>query len=226
MSAALVPVKHLSGSKTRLAALWPRDALGSLCLAMLGDLLEALAGARRVDRTAVVTPDPRVAEAARAAGATAFELTDPGLNPSIERGAERLALAPDEPLLVVLGDVAAARSEDFDRMFETLDDLGGRGAVLAGSDDGGTSALLRAPADVFAPRFGRDSAARHAEAAAAAGVPCVALRLASLRIDVDSPDDLARLIDGPGPSGLGPARRTRALVAERESAGAAGRSTP
>jgi 2-phospho-L-lactate guanylyltransferase len=218
MSAALVPVKHLSGSKTRLAERWPREALEALCLAMLGDLLDALAAARRVDRSAVVTPYARGAEAARRQGALAFEIPDPGLNPSLEQGARKLGLADDEPLLVVLGDVAAAHARDFDRLFEALDAQGGRGVVVAASDDGGTAALLRAPHDVIAPAFGRDSARRHAEAARAAGVPSVILELTSLRLDVDDPDDLARLAATADAPDWGPARRTRALVARQESA--------
>jgi 2-phospho-L-lactate guanylyltransferase len=221
MSAALVPVKHLSDSKSRLAERWSRATLEALCLAMLGDLLEALGASRRVDRTAVVTPDPRVADAARAAGASVLELTDPGLNPSLERGAEWLGLDEGEPLMVVLGDVAAAKAEDFDRMFDALDELGGRGAVIAESEDGGTTALLRAPGDALTPRFGPDSARRHAEAAAAAGLPWVSLHLPSLGLDIDSPDDLARLVDPDLADALGPARRTRALV---EAAAAAGRA--
>lgn len=223
MSAALVPVKELSDSKTRLAEHWPQAILESLCLAMLGDLLEALAAARRVDRTAVVTPDPRVAAAARADGAVAFELTDPGLNASLDAGAERLGLADDEPLLVVLGDVAAASPRDVDRLFEALDGLGGRGAVIAESDDGGTAALLRAPWDVVPSRFGPQSAQRHVEAAERAGVAWRRLRLPSLALDIDCPADLARLLGSSPDAALGPARRTRALVEAARRDGEAAR---
>ena len=80
--------------------------------------------------------------------------------------------------------------------------------MLAPSRDGGTSALLRAPHDVIASRFGRESAAAHRELARGHGVPFRELELPSLAVDVDSRADLEALI------GLEGAPRTRALLRE------------
>ncbi len=215
MSAALIPVKDLSGSKTRMAPELGRNELDALCLAMLGDLIEALESARRVERVAVVTPDERVAEAAEAAGATAFVQADPGLNASLESGARAFELSDDDPLLVVLGDVAAARSEDIDRLFEIADGMGAPSVVVAEADDGGTTALLRTPYAAIAPHFGAGSAHRHRQAAERAGVACRSVRLASLSLDLDDADDVNRLLssDADDPAGaLGPASRTRAVL--------------
>jgi len=218
-AAALIPVKDLSIGKSRLAPALPRETLADLSLAMLEDLVEALRGVRRVERIAVVTPDRRVADAAAAAGALPLHFADRGLDPSVERGARALGLAPDEPLLVVLGDVAAASAEDFDRMFVALDELGPRGVVLAEADDGGTAALLRRPFDVIPTHFGPDSARRHREAAEALDVPWRSLRLASLRLDIDSPGDVERLLAAfPRPGSEGPARRTRMVLARTRPA--------
>ena len=113
MSAALVPVKHLSAGKSRLAQTLGRAAAERLVLAMLEDVLAALRGVPEAGRVVVVTPDAAVASAARGAGAEAFVREDPGLNPSLDAAARELAATGDaDPLLVVLGDVAGARSED------------------------------------------------------------------------------------------------------------------
>ena len=207
-SAALVPVKALAAGKSRLAGSLPRGALERLALAMLGDVVGALRGTALLARVMVVTPDPRVADEAAALGAEPLLRDDPGLNPALDAGARVLAAGGAERLLVVLGDVPGARSTELAELFGALDALGGRGAVLAPSRDGGTSALLRAPWDVVPNRFGKDSAAAHRAAAREASVPYRELALASLAIDLDRLEDAHALRASPD------APRTRALLAE------------
>lgn len=208
MSIALVPIKHLASGKSRLASRLSRVDLESLTLAMLDDVVAALRATPSVDRVAVTTPDPIVAKHATAAGAEALLRDDPGLNPAIDAAAQVLSLAPQEPWLVVLGDVAAADSDDLEALFAALRALGGRGVVVAPSGDGGTSALLRAPAGIVPSRFGVDSASLHCAAAAESAVPWRSLDLASLATDLDRPEDVQRFLD----AGCGGAR-TRALLA-------------
>lgn len=86
------------------------------------------------------------------------------------------------------------------------------GVGLAPSDDGGTAAMLRVPRDVIAAGFGPKSAKVHRELAELAGVEFREVRLPSLRIDLDEPEDLEafrRSATG-GP-------RTRALLRELEA---------
>jgi len=190
MTLAIVPVKRLADTKSRLLPHLGAQQREAFALAMLRDVIEALLAARSVDRTVVLTPDPDVGAAAREAGAESLVRDDPGLNPAIDAGAAALAAGSDEPLLVLLGDVAGADAADLDALSEALVELGGRGAVLAPSSDGGTSALLRAPHDVVPAHFGADSAKRHREAAAARGVPWRELPLPSLALDLDLPEDV------------------------------------
>ena len=214
-SAALVPVKALAAGKSRLAGSLPRGALERLALAMLGDVVTALRGVRELAHVMVVTPDPRVAEEAAALGAEPLRRDDPGLNPALDAGARALADRGADRLLVVLGDVPAARPDELAQLFGALDTLGGRGVVLAPSRDGGTSALLRAPWDAIPNRFGKDSAAAHRAAARDAGLPYRELALASLAVDLDRVEDAEALRASPD------APRTRALLAELRLGGAA-----
>jgi 2-phospho-L-lactate guanylyltransferase len=208
MNAALVPVKPLAAGKSRLAGRLPREALERLALAMLGDLVAALQAVPALDRVAVATPDPRVAREAEALGAEALLRDDPGLNPALDAAARVLAGRGLDALLVVLGDVPAAEPRELASLFGALGELGGRGAVLAPSRDGGTSALLRAPFDAIPNRFGPESAAAHRALAREARVPYRELALPSLAVDLDRPEDAAALLAAPG------APRTRALLAE------------
>lgn len=190
MSIALVPVKRLADTKSRLFGETDNAAREALAIAMLRDVVAALRGARAVERIVVATPDEDVAAVARQAGAEALVRDDPGLNSALDEGARALAPADDEPLLVVLGDVAGAVSADLDALFEALQGLGGRGVVLAPSSDGGTSALLRAPHDVIPACFGPDSARRHREAATQRGAAYRELPRPSLSLDLDLPEDI------------------------------------
>jgi 2-phospho-L-lactate guanylyltransferase len=191
MTAAVIPVKSLAASKSRLLPELPRKQLNALCLGMLEDLIGALEETPGIDRVAVATPDDRVAEHALRLGAHVLHGPDPGLNAAIDAAPGKLGLAPDAPLLVVLGDVPGAQSGEVQRLFDALDAMGpGPSAVLAPSRDGGTSALLRRPYAALPSCFGSQSAAQHREAARIAGVPLCEIALPSLAIDLDRAEDL------------------------------------
>lgn len=207
MTIALIPVKRLEESKSRLLPELADTARQALTLAMLEDLIEALRRAACIDRIAVTTPDPLVARRAEAAGAEVLLRPEPGLNAALEEAAERLAPAPAQALLVVLGDVAGALPADFRRLVDAADD-DETGVWLAPSTDGGTSALLLRPARAIRFRFGPASAARHRDAARQAGIAYHELPLPSLAIDLDQPEDLSAFL---ATSGGG--ARTRALLA-------------
>lgn len=213
MNASLIPVGPLSAGKSRLESELPRGAIEALTLAMLADVTEALRATPELDQVAVLTPDPRAAQAAREAGATVIAEERPGLNPSLDAALAALMAEGATSLLVVLGDVAGARPAEISELFGTLADLGGTGVVLAAARDGGTAALLRCPPDAIPNRFGPDSARAHREAAEALALPFRELSLPSLRIDLDRPEDLAearRFTEG--------GRRTRTLLAKLGSA--------
>jgi 2-phospho-L-lactate guanylyltransferase len=209
MNFALIPIKRLSAGKSRLVPQLERPQVEALTLAMLEDILEAFADTPDIERSAVITPDPEVAACARSAGATALLRPDPGLNEAIDEASAALELTGDDSLLVVLGDVAGARSRDFAALYEAASELGERCAVLAPSGDGGSAALLRRPYDVLPTGFGGASAKTHREAAARRQVAWRELTLPGLAIDLDRADDVMDFLasDSGGP-------RTRALLRE------------
>ena len=209
MIAAVVPVKSLDGSKSRLAQRLGPAGTRQLSLAMLADVLEALLAVPEIDRVAVATPDVEVCNAAVAAGAEALLCEDPGLNPSIEAAAVELLPDPDDGLLVVLGDVAGARADDLSRFIRSAPRWG---VALAPSRDGGTAALLRRPRGVIPAGFGRESAKRHREYAVAAGAELREIPLPSLSLDIDAPEDLDAFLATPWGG-----RRTRELLYRLES---------
>ena len=206
MIGAVIPVKTLSSAKSRLLPWLGRPSLERLSIAMLGDVLETLQRVRALDRIAVATPDPQLAEVARKAGAEVLCASVEGLNPAIEAACAVLAPTADDAALVVLGDVAGAQAADVEAL---LGALARRGVALAPSSDGGTSALLRRPRDIIPASFGPDSARAHRDLAASAGVSCEELALPSLAIDIDERADLEKFA-----SSASAGRRTRALLRE------------
>jgi 2-phospho-L-lactate guanylyltransferase len=206
MIAALVPVKTLASSKSRLLPRLDRSAVERLTAAMLHDLLETLQRVPALERIVVVTPDPEIAKLASEAGAETRLCPLPGLNESLESAAAALAPGAGDAALVVLGDVAGARVADIETLLDAVPD---RGVALAPSSDGGTSALLRRPWDIIAAGFGPDSARIHRDLATRAGVPFEEIPLDSLAIDIDEPEDLETFMRSASAG-----TRTRALLRE------------
>jgi len=206
MIGAVVPVKSLSSGKSRLLPWLGRPLVERLAVAMLGDVLETLQRVRGLDRIAVATPDPRLAEVARSAGAEVLSASVTGLNPAVEDACALLAPTADDAALVVLGDVAGAQAEDVEALLEARPRCG---VALAPSNDGGTSALLRSPRDIISAAFGPDSARAHRDLAAVAGVAFESLALPSLAIDIDEQKDLEEFAGT-----ISAGSRTRALLRE------------
>ena len=193
MIGAVVPVKMLSAAKSRMLPSLDRPAVEWLTIAMLGDVLEALLQVRGLDRIAVATPDPRLAEVAPRFGVELLSDSVAGLNPAVEAACARIAPTPEDTVLVVLGDVAGVQAADI----ETLLDAGTRSSVvLAPSSDGGTSALLRTPRNVISAAFGSDSSSAHQKLATLAGVSFEQLALPSLAIDIDAFADIEEFATG------------------------------
>ncbi|HWD72182.1 MAG TPA: 2-phospho-L-lactate guanylyltransferase [Actinomycetota bacterium] len=185
MEAILIPVKRLSESKLRLAGVLGPPQRRRLALSMLADVLHAAAG---WPLRMVVTSDRDAASMARSAGWSIVPDPGSGLNDAVAEGTTAGASAGATALLVLPFDVPLVTGRDLEALFATDADV-----VVARSDDGGTSGLLRRPPAVIAARFGPDSARSHAGAAGVAGLRVRSLRLPGLSLDVDEPADLRRL---------------------------------
>lgn len=198
MSTIVVPFAGMKG-KTRLHA--PADMRRNLSLAMLADVLFACV---TVGRTLVATPDSEAAQIAREAGADV--VADPGGG---QGAAVAAALANVEgPVLVVNADLPCLAPHDLWALLEAAPLTGI--ALVEAPLDGTTNALVLSRPNVFAALYGRGSASRFREHAAALGIDAVTVELPNLSDDVDTVDDLYRLHLRCGP-------RTQACLLELES---------
>ncbi len=195
---AIVPVKALGEAKQRLAGVLPPEARRRLALAMLRDVLAALAQVERVARVLVVTPDAEVAQIAqqqhggvrvlreeRARGHSAAAAA--GFAYALASGAVQALTVPADAPCVTPGDLS--------RLLDVAPSRAGPRVVLVPAHDGdGTNALLAAPPDALPPSFGPGSFARHLAQAEARGLAWRVVELAGLGLDIDEPRDLAALI--------------------------------
>ncbi|MEE8314593.1 MAG: 2-phospho-L-lactate guanylyltransferase [Myxococcota bacterium] len=192
--AAVVPFKCFTRGKNRLRARYADSEVEQILHALLLDVLGALGCAREVDHLAVLTDDEAVARVARAAGAdVCLRTPDPGLNEAIELAAAELEAAGYEALLVVLGDLPLLRGADVDEVVKVGEQ---HEIVLVPSSDGGTALLLLRPPRRIPPRFGPNSASRHAEAARKAELRAFEPDSPEeiCRVDLDTPEDAERIL--------------------------------
>lgn len=191
----VVPVKHASAAKTRLA---PPSGVSrpELALAMARDTLTAVCRALAAEQVVVVTSDTVAVDLATGLGARVLPDPGQGLDAAVRAG--RAVCRPFEPVAVLLGDLPALLPADLVAALAAcarhtravVPDHSGTGTVLLTGTDGDVE-----------PAFGAGSAARHARTATR-----LELDLPRLRQDVDDAADLQRAV------ALGVGRATAAVL--------------
>jgi 2-phospho-L-lactate guanylyltransferase len=198
---AVLPVKPLRGALRRLASALEAPVRRELQVAMLTDVLGALAGARGLAGVLVVTSDPEAAALAeRIAGARVVPDHEPprGMNAAVSRGLAAVAAEGAAGALVVTADLPLARAADIDAILAHPAGPGPSAVLVPSAAGTGTNAMLLRPPGALRPRLGPDSLARHSAQARERAVAVERLPLAGLALDIDTPHDLAALMAGAG----------------------------
>lgn len=191
---ALVPVRSLSGAKSRLGEPLDPEERADLILGLLTQTVHEALAATRLAGVVVVSMDEDLLRGARAMGAaTLLQRTD-GLNEALDE-ARIAAGAAATAVMVLPADLPGIAASAIDRLAEAAD-LAPHGApekpvvALVPDQHGtGTNALLVAPPNAIPFCFGEGSRAAHAAAARAAGASYLELD-GPLTFDLDTPDDL------------------------------------
>jgi 2-phospho-L-lactate guanylyltransferase len=189
---AIVPVKRFPGAKQRLTPGIDEERRIALVAAMLEDVLEAIAAARAIERTIVVSGDPVAQEIA--ASAAAEVVPDPADEGHVEAalaGIARAEVEGAECVVLLPGDCPLLDPRELDRLLTGVPDP--YVAIVPDRHGDGTNALVLTPPTAIRPAFGEGSRARHVGAAREAGVPYAVEELASLALDLDTPADLVAL---------------------------------
>ncbi len=189
---AILPVKRFADAKQRLQhelTAGPRRALAE---AMYCDVLVALRRATSIDRIVVVSADRGAQQIAGGYGATVLDDQERGHNAAAELAIRWALEAGSERVLLVPGDCPLLDPEELDELISRP--VSARSAVIVPDRHGtGTNALLLTPPGSLAPAFGPGSCQRHEANAQSAGTAHEVVEVASLALDVDTPNDLDAL---------------------------------
>lgn len=191
---AIVPVKALEETKSRLSPFLGPKERAALTLWMLDHVLATLREVHTVDRIGVVSPSPRVLSRAEDVDATALPQESRGLNNALEEGRSWALSEGATSLLVLPADLPYLSASNVRVLTKPVRDE--HTAVI--SPDGareGTNALLIHPADALPFAFGPGSYENHLRAARERGLAVEVYEHSSVTSDVDTFRDLQALTD-------------------------------
>ena len=216
---AILPMKPSAEAKSRLDNEVSASLRAALAEAMFVDVLTALGRSRQLTAVMVVTGDAVISRTAEAHGAVIVD--DSGASNHSEAaviGANAAASAGALRALMVPGDCPLRNHTEIDSLLDIqIED--GSVVVIPDRHGEGTNALLISPPTVFTPAFGPGSRERHLSLAADAGLSATVAEVPSLGLDVDTPEDLAELLDALTTQ-RGGAAHTRGLFAQADRTGA------
>jgi 2-phospho-L-lactate guanylyltransferase len=188
---AVVPVKDLWGTKSRLKPILNPGARAGLTIYMMGRVVAAIRDAGVVN-VCVVSPDPIVLDEVLKRGATPLLQESRGLNPALEEGRRWAMERGGSSLLVLPADLPLLDPED---VRAVLDGIGEEDSMVIAPDGtrSGTNALMLRPADALPFSFGPGSYEAHLQAAQERGLAVRVCERPHLAFDLDTAEDLARL---------------------------------
>ncbi len=194
---AVVPVKDLQHAKQRLAGLLSAGERRELFAAMLEDVLAALAASAHLAGILVVTRDPLVGDLATRYGARVLvEPANRGHTAASALGAATLAAEGAAGMLQLPADLPLLTAADIDAVLRAH--AAAPSITLAPSRDRrGSNAVACSPPDLLPLRFGDDSFYPHLERARSLGIEPSIVEREGLRLDLDTPADVAAFLARP-----------------------------
>jgi 2-phospho-L-lactate guanylyltransferase len=208
---AVVPVKDTATAKQRLAPALTQAQRQALALAMLEDVLAALAEAPGLARRLLVTIDP---EANRLAARYGFDCiadgAEDGHTGAVTAAARRLAAEGVGAMLTLPGDIPLVTPDEIGHLIAARKPAPSF-TIAPSHDEKGSNAVLLSPPDAVPLRFGDDSFFPHLAAAEARGIAPSVVHLPGIALDIDNPADLLHF------AGLGSRTRAGLWLAEHAS---------
>jgi len=199
---AIIPVKPLRDSKSRLSHILSADERSQLTTHMLSRLLDILDKVPAVDRSLVISRDPAVLKIARQHGASTYGETDKqDLNLALTRASHIATAQRADCILILPADLPFITIEDVEMMIagaapESAIRPGNRYfyqsrsiTICTDHSSDGTNALLVCPPTGFTFRFGQNSFNLHLEEAARLGMSRRIIHAPSIKFDLDTEDD-------------------------------------
>jgi 2-phospho-L-lactate guanylyltransferase len=189
---AIVPVKDLVTSKERLAPVLSPEERRALTASMLEDVLSSLKSST-VNEVVVVSSDSTVLSIADKHDLQRMSPKRQELIQALMEAIQWCIRKRAKSVLILPADIPLVSPNDINCLVE----LGchEKTMVLSPSMDGGTNALLLHPPDLVPVLFGMGSFFKHLKRAIDCGVNVKFYTSRGIMLDVDSPEDLSKLME-------------------------------
>lgn len=191
---AVIPVKGLLDSKSRLNRAIAPQVKKKLILAMLRDVLVSVTESEIFDQVMVVSPDRNVEREANLEEGVFVHQEGLGLNSGIRQATSLAMRAKASSVAVLLADIPLVQPKDLKELY-AIGNTPER-VVLSPSLKGGTNVMVREPPDLIPSAYGRWSFSNHLRAAQKMGVPVYSVSNPRLSLDIDTPEDLVKVARG------------------------------
>lgn len=187
---AIVPVKPLNRSKSRLASVLDGKQREALSKQMLEKTLNTLRQVEGIGGILVISRDNAVLSMARRLDVqTVQESGAPELNDALERATQVVTTWEASGVLIVASDIPFMAAKDIEGMLALADQP--RIVVIASDRHGeGTNALLLQPPGLIPYCYGEGSFRKHVAATRKINVPVRVYGSPTVALDVDVPADL------------------------------------
>jgi 2-phospho-L-lactate guanylyltransferase len=198
---AIIPVKPLRYSKSRLAHILSTDERAELTGKILKRTLAILNDAPLISRTLVVSRDTAALKVARQVGASTYRETDKqDLNMALTRAAHIAAVQKADGILVLPADLPFITSLDIEKLVEAAgpDHKNGSNGysyrqrlmvVCSDHNHDGTNALLLSPPTGFNFQYGPGSFEKHLVEAENLGMKSTIISRPTIGFDLDTEED-------------------------------------
>lgn len=192
---AIIPIKPLRLSKSRLSSVVTPEGREKLAEAMLRHTLKVVGDVPEVTGTLVVSRDNHALTIAREYGAKTIQETgNPALNEALERATSIIASWRSDALLILPADLPLITPEDVREIIRMgrID----RPCVVLATDRNrdGTNALYMQPPGLISYAYGEGSFHNHGILARDAGAEVLVYDSERMVQDIDLPEDIENYI--------------------------------
>lgn len=188
---AIVPVKPLKRSKSRLAPVLSIEDRQAFSKQLLAHTLDVLGKVSEIKKVLVVSRDPSVLRVAREHNAhTVTESGAPELNEALARATDFATTFGADSVLVVPTDLPLLSVSDVQVLIASVNSMGESVVLAPDRHETGTNAIFLRPPRVVPFVFGPNSFAHYLSLVRDRGVEVHICRTQGFMLDVDTPEDL------------------------------------
>ena len=200
---AIVPVKRFENAKTRLSSVLDAHDRIHLSFLMLEDTLRILSMSHLLTKVIIVSPDKRAEELAiKHRAYFVREEKGNGVNSAVVLADRYCINEAADATIIIPNDLPLLEECDISKAQELAQKESHCIVICPSHRYDGTNMLLRKPPSVIATFYDSDSYNMHVKAAASLGIPIKYFLSKSLMYDIDSPEDVFRLIKEETPTAV------------------------